>query len=142
MSRTVGDSLRLFLTALVLYKVIQLNLPVCVVVVGVATIIYTFVGGLKSVVWNDCIQFVIYIAGAIWALTTMVGSVSGGWGGLWEFARQTNRLDIVEWNIQATGYNIWVGVIGPRRLLGHCVARHGPLDCATPVRSEVASRCA
>lgn len=112
LSRTVGDALRLYLTALVLDKVIGLNLPLCVVVVGVATIIYTFAGGLKSVVWNDCIQFVIYIAGALWALSTMVGGSSNGWNGLWEFARDSGRLNAIEWDITAAGINAWVGVIG------------------------------
>ena len=111
-SRTVGDALRLYLTALVLNKVIGLNLPVCVVVVGVATIIYTFAGGLKSVVWNDCIQFVIYIAGALWALHTMTQNSPDGWSGMWQFARETGRLDFIEWDLGAGGINLWVGVIG------------------------------
>lgn len=111
-SRTVGDALRLFLTALVLNKVIGVNLPLCVGVVGVATIIYTFIGGFKSVVWNDCIQFVIYIAGASWALHTMTSSVDGGWSGIWQYASETGRLDAIEWDAAAKGINVWVGVIG------------------------------
>ncbi len=110
-TRTIGDALRLFLTALVLYKVIHLNLPLCVLVVGVATIVYTFAGGLKSVVWNDCIQFVIYILGAAWALWFLVSAV-GGWESVWEFGLETGRLQLFDWNIRSEGVNIWVGIIG------------------------------
>ena len=67
-TRNVGDGLRLFLTALVLKAMINVPLSWCVVIVGVSTIIYTFAGGIKSVVWSDCIQFVVYVAGAILAL--------------------------------------------------------------------------
>ena len=112
LSRTVGDALRLFLTALVLFKVTGLNLPLCVVAVGVATIIYTFAGGLKSVVWNDCIQFIIYIAGALWALSTMIGSVPEGWSEIWEFASKTGRLETIQTDPSASGINLAVGVIG------------------------------
>ncbi|MEQ9070644.1 MAG: transporter, partial [Gimesia chilikensis] len=65
--RTLADGLRLYLTALVLEKVVGIPISACVVVIGIGTIIYTCLGGMKSVVWNDCLQFVIYIAGALFA---------------------------------------------------------------------------
>ena len=59
-ARNIGDGLRLFLTAIVLEVVTGIYLPWCVVIVGVLTIGYNFFGGIKSVVWNDCVQFTIY----------------------------------------------------------------------------------
>ena len=38
-----------------------------IVVVGVVTIVYTYLGGMKAVIWTDLIQFVIKIAGAVLA---------------------------------------------------------------------------
>jgi len=38
-----------------------------IVVVGVITIIYTYLGGMKAVIWTDLIQFIIKIAGAVLA---------------------------------------------------------------------------
>ena len=110
-ARTTGDALRLFLTALVLYKVINLNMPICVVVVGAATIVYTFYGGLKSVVWNDCIQFAVYMVGVAWALLAIVHSV-GGWTEIWDFGIESNRFQIVDWHLGSPGINLWAGLIG------------------------------
>ena len=63
-TRNLSDALRLYLAALVLQQVLGIDLTTCIVVMGVVTIVYTFLGGVKSVIWNDCLQFVIYILGA------------------------------------------------------------------------------
>ena len=74
-TRNVSDALRLFLTALVLEIVLGLDLTVSVLVLGAITIVYTLVGGAKSVIWNDCIQFVIYMLGAAVAFAIIVQGV-------------------------------------------------------------------
>src|SRR5262245_35038275 len=53
--RNLGDGLRLFLVAIVLQKLADINLALSVVVMGVISTAYTFIGGMRSVVWNDCI---------------------------------------------------------------------------------------
>ena len=35
----------------------------CILVTTIATAIYSCVGGVRSVVWNDCIQFAVYMVG-------------------------------------------------------------------------------
>ena len=44
-----------------------MSLPWAVVVVGVATVVYTFFGGMRAVVWTDAIQFAVYMLGALGA---------------------------------------------------------------------------
>jgi Na+/proline symporter len=77
-TRNLGDGLRLFLTAIALEKVVGVPLPLCVVVIGVATIAYTFFGGMKAVVWNDCAQFVVYVVGGVVAGVVIVSRLPGG----------------------------------------------------------------
>src|SRR4051794_4056545 len=60
-TRTVADGLRVFLTALLLQYVLG-GVGPGIVVVGVVTIIYTYLGGMKAVIWTDLIQFAIKIA--------------------------------------------------------------------------------
>ena len=120
-TRTVGDSLRLFLAALVLYHVINFNLPVCIALIALATILYTVMGGLRSVVWNDCIQFVVYMGGAFVALMIIVNAL-GGWTPVWEFAKETGRSKVFDWSLGSLGISLWAGLIG-----GGCLsfATHG-----------------
>ena len=78
-TRNLSDALRLYLTALVLQTVLGLDMLTSVVVLGVITILYTLVGGVKSVIWNDCVQFVIYMLGAVAAAVIIVRGLPGGW---------------------------------------------------------------
>jgi Na+/proline symporter len=75
LTRNAGDSLRLFLTALVLQLVLGLDLAVSVIAISGVTILYTFIGGAKSVIWNDCIQFTVYMTGAAAAAFIIVDLV-------------------------------------------------------------------
>ena len=43
------------------------NSAASILVIGVVTMVYTYLGGMQAVIWTDLIQFVIYIAGAILA---------------------------------------------------------------------------
>lgn len=112
-TRNLGDGLRLFLAGLALEKVLGADLFLCVILIGIATIVYTFIGGMKAVVWSDCIQFVIYMIGGVLALHIMVQSFPGGWGELMEFGSQTNRFRFVDTRLVfSEKYTIWAGVIG------------------------------
>lgn len=112
-TRNLGDGLRLFLTAIVLEKVAGLNLPVCIVLIGAATIVYTLMGGMKAVVWNDCIQFVVYILGGVLALVVIAQAVPGGWSELMAYADAENKLRLFDFQFDLTvAYTFWAGILG------------------------------
>ena len=81
-TRSLADGLRLFLAAKVLQFVTGWPIWTAIVVVELATIVYTYLGGMKAVIWTDVIQFTIYIVGALIALCILVGKLPGGWGEL------------------------------------------------------------
>ncbi len=113
-TRTVADALRLYLTAIVLREVIRMELPTCIVIVGLTTIIYTFFGGMRSVVWNDCIQFVIYLIGAIWTLGVLVGTLPEGLNSLAEFGAAHDKFQTWDFSIDPTSptMTFWIGLFG------------------------------
>ena len=63
-TRSLADGLRLFLTAIVLQEMTGVPLHWAVIVIGLATIVYTFFGGMRAVLWTDMVQFIVYIGGA------------------------------------------------------------------------------
>ena len=123
-TRTLADALRLYLTAIVLREVIQLNLTPCVLIIGIATIGYTFFGGMRSVVWNDCIQFVVYMLGATFALIVLTRALPAGWDSLVEFGVAQNKFRIFDFSVdpRLTTYTVWIGLIGGAFLT---LATHG-----------------
>ena len=112
-ARNLGDGLRLFLTAIVLEQVAGFDLPTCIAIIGVATIVYTFFGGMKAVVWNDCIQFVVYVTGGILALLLILNALPGGWTDLQTFAESRDKLRVFDFELDFTQtFTFWAGIIG------------------------------
>ncbi len=111
--RTLADGLRLYLTAIVAARLLGVSVTAAIVLLGVTTLLYTMLGGMRSVVWNDCVQFVIYIAGAVLAGWIIVSSLPGGWGQLADFARQHGKLRWLDFSIDPSRrYTFWSGLVG------------------------------
>lgn len=112
-TRNLGDGLRLFLAGLVVHTMLGWPFEVSVIAMGAVTILYTVAGGLRSVIWNDCIQFVIYMLGGAAAVLFIVGRIPGGWSQLWEFAESSGKSQLFEFTFSISDpYNIWAGLIG------------------------------
>jgi solute:Na+ symporter, SSS family len=64
-TRVLADSVRLFATAIPLSLMTGWGLPASIAAIAFFTIIYTVVGGIRSVVWMDVLQMGLYLAGAL-----------------------------------------------------------------------------
>jgi len=67
-SRFLGDAVRVFASAIPLALVTGWSVPTAIVVMGIVTMIYTWFGGFKAVVWTDVLQLSVYLAGGVGAL--------------------------------------------------------------------------
>lgn len=124
-TRTLGDGLRLLLSAVILHKMFpdQLPMEAAVVGLGVATIVYTFMGGMKAVLWTDLIQFVVYMLGAGVAFWLLLGKIEGGWDTLVQVGGETGRLQIFDLRVDFSEANLlWTGLLGGAVL---AVGTHG-----------------
>ncbi|TWT48833.1 sodium:solute symporter family transporter [Botrimarina hoheduenensis] len=112
--RTLADGLRLFLTTLALQQAIALDFTLCVVIVAAATTIYATLGGVSSVVKNDCVQLIVYTSGALIALLLLSRAIPGGIGEVWRFADETGRLRVFDPGLGLFGGHItfWSGLVG------------------------------
>lgn len=112
-ARNLGDGLRLYLVAIVLQKLAGIDLAISVVVMGVISTVYTFVGGMRSVVWNDCIQFAVYVLGGIAAVFVIASQIDGGFGEVLQFAHSTGKLQMfdIRWS-WTEPYTFWASLIG------------------------------
>lgn len=77
-TRVLADGVRLFATAIPLSLMTGWSYGLCILLIGLITVVYTYVGGIRSVVWLDAIQLIVYVGGAIVALGLVLGRL-GGW---------------------------------------------------------------
>ena len=77
------------------------------------SLLYTYIGGVKAVIWTDAVQFGLFLAGGLFALFYIPTLVDGGWDGTIAKAAEAGKL--VWFNAKFTfsaPFNIWMGVLG------------------------------
>jgi SSS family transporter len=112
-TRTLGDGLRLFLAAIVVTRLTGLAFPAAVGMVGGVTILYTVLGGIRSVAWNDCVQLVVYLIGGVAAVFLIAARIPGGWPAAWAYAAANGKLELLDFSLDpANPCTFWAGLIG------------------------------
>lgn len=123
LARTLGDGLRLYLASLAVQVLMGLPFELSVMLVAGATIIYAFLGGVKSVVWTDCLQFFVYMGGALTIVYVIADRLPGGFSQILDFGMATNRLRVFDFQWSGDGdITIWPGLLGGAFL---SLATHG-----------------
>jgi SSS family transporter len=97
--------------------------PVSILLLGVFTIIYTYHGGMRAVVWTDVVQTTVYLLGALAAAWLIGRGVPGGWGGIIAGAGAEGKLRIFDLSLRLDKpYTLAAGLIGGAFL---SMASHG-----------------
>src|SRR6478672_5038645 len=92
-TRALADSVRVFATAIPVALIISpsvtnksMVMPMAVGIIGLLTVVYTYKGGMKAVVWTELLQASIYITGGLAAIAMLGHLVPGGWSAIWSSA--------------------------------------------------------
>src|SRR4029078_11204178 len=70
-------------------------MPMAVLLLGALTIIYTYKGGMKAVVWTELLQAGIYLSGGAAALLILGHLVPGGWSTIWSGASAAGKTRVL-----------------------------------------------
>jgi len=80
------------LPAIVLNAMTGIGVDACILVCGVATILYCMFGGFEAVVWSDFVQGLVLIAGAVVILVALVVGTDGGLSGCVSLAAEHGKV--------------------------------------------------
>jgi len=121
-TRFLADGVRIFAGAIPLAVLTGWDVGTAIVAMGLVTLAYTFVGGLKAVVWADALQLGVYVAGGVLALAVAL-HMAGGAGAAWDAAGVAGKLRVwdVQWSWTAP-YTLAAGLVGGALL---SAASHG-----------------
>lgn len=121
-TRFLGDSVRIFAGAIPLALLAGWEIPTAIVGMGVVTLAYTYIGGLKAVIWADVVQLVIYLAGGVVALFLAI-DLAGGFTTAMSVADEAGKLRVFDFTPSLTiPYTFLGGVLGGAML---SAASHG-----------------
>ena len=78
-TRVLASGVRLFATAIPVHIITGLDYPSSILLIGLFTLVYTYLGGLKAVVAMDVVQLFIYLTGAAAAMGIILYRLPNGW---------------------------------------------------------------
>jgi SSS family solute:Na+ symporter len=105
LTRLLADGVRLFASAIPIAIILRLagiratTFQVYLIAIGLiaaVTLIYTFLGGIKAVVWMDVIQMSVYITGAAAAALILINRLPGGLAGALDLSRGLGKLKFLD----------------------------------------------
>ena len=102
----------LYLPSLALTAVTGIDIYLCIVLMGLVTIIYCTLGGVEAVIWGDVVQGLILVFGAIFAVIYLAVNTEGGVMGCIDIALENDKLRLFDWNNSWSQACWWVIIIG------------------------------
>jgi SSS family solute:Na+ symporter len=114
-TRLLADGLRLFATAIPVQFVLS-NVGLhteywqIIVVLAAFSVVYTYVGGIKAVIWVDVLQMALYVAGAVVAVVVLAGKLPSGWFSSANAAGKFQLFDFGE--VLTNPYSFVTAVVG------------------------------
>jgi solute:Na+ symporter, SSS family len=94
-TRAFADSVRIFASAIPIHLVSGLPYAYAIALTGVVTLIYTWYGGLRAVVWVDVVQMGLYLFGGAAAIVVLVQVVPGGVEGIIAAGMDAGKFRII-----------------------------------------------
>ena len=94
-TRIAADGVRLFATAIPLKFILDIDYPLAIGILGAVALAYTYIGGVRGVIWVDAIQMVVYIGGALTAAYFLVSGYPGGWTAMTSKALEAGKFDFI-----------------------------------------------
>ena len=102
----------LYLPSLALTAVTGIDIYLCIILMGLVTIIYCTMGGVEAVIWGDVVQGLILVFGAIFAVVYLATSTEGGIGGCINIALDNDKLQLFDWSNSWSQATWWVIILG------------------------------
>jgi SSS family transporter len=95
-SRAFGTGVMVYTIAIILQSVLEIEFWQTIIIIGVITLIYSYQGGMKAVVWGDTIQMLILFAGILICFGYGLHYI-GGWSEMHQYL-EPDRLQAVDFS--------------------------------------------
>ncbi|TDJ73550.1 MAG: sodium:solute symporter [Planctomycetota bacterium] len=101
----------LLLPAIALATITPIGVDACILVMGLFSIVYSTMGGIRAVIWTDVTQAVVLLGGALFCLVLIAIEMPEG-AGLIDVGRAHDKFRVVNWTLDSTTTALWVVLFG------------------------------
>jgi len=125
-TRLASEGVRLFAASIPLKFILNINYPTAILIIAAVALLYTYLGGVRGMVWVDAFQMFIYLGGALLSVVLLISSAGGGWTGIAQKAMEAGKFAVFNLgfreNFWGTPYTLPAGLLGGAFL---SMASHG-----------------
>lgn len=116
-TRVLASGVRLFATAIPVHLITGYDYATSILIIGIFTLIYTYLGGLKAVVAMDVVQMFIYLGGAAASMYLILDHLPNGWSDVVAYATKDGNDKFSIFNVRF-GNSFWDFMASPYTLIG------------------------
>ena len=111
--RAAAEGVRVFAVAIVVGVALGTGDVASIVILSLLTLLYTFEGGMKAVIWTDVLQMILYVVGTLASLWSVCAHIPGGAHTLFAVASAAGKLTVFHFSLSVSQtYTFWAGVVG------------------------------
>ena len=101
--------LRCFYTSFIIYAisialsvVMDFDLTMTILTLGIISALYTMLGGIKGVIWSDFLQFIVLLCGILLSAILLTNRVDGGIETIYRIAGDAGKLKLLDFSLDFT----------------------------------------
>lgn len=102
----------LLLPSIAISIVTGVNLQLCILIMGLLCIAYTYFGGIEAVIWTDVLQVIVLMGGSIIALFWLVSHIEMNGSQMLEYAKNHQKFNWINLDLSFTETSFWVVIVG------------------------------
>jgi Na+/proline symporter len=95
-TRILADGVRFLATAVIVQVITGWSLPAAVIIIGVITLMYSLLGGIRAVIWVDGFQFLLYLAGGLISIYFLLSFIELPITGIYESLSSQGKLTLFQ----------------------------------------------
>jgi len=113
-TRVLADGIRYLAVAVIVQLITGWSLPFSTTIIGLVTLIYTYSGGIKTVVWIDSFQFILYLGGGIISIVYILANVDASVPVIISELSASDKFKFInlDWNIFTNSFALISAFIG------------------------------
>jgi len=119
----LAQGARIYIAALAFQVITGTSISQSILLMGAISILWAWIGGIRTVIWTDVIQFILFTIGAVVALIYVGLSVEGGLLEVFRESLAAGKLRLIDTTFDTkTAYTLWCGLFATGWLT---LASHG-----------------
>jgi len=104
-ARLFASGIRLLVATVAVSLILNVEFLPCLIVFTLVALIYTGAGGIKAVIYTDCIQAFVFITGGIAVAIFLINEV--GWTQIMQFAGDEGKFEVFRFEPSGEGLGAW-----------------------------------